>query len=808
MRRGYYIAVCLVALVVALVTVSLIPPAKNRRVVTVSRFGEGVRLLPRRWNFAPWPFYQRWTVPAENGAALLAASMSLPLPSASAPKAVLRLLLEGAGPLPVKASQVRSQGLEVALGQAALVQLPEGVRAKLWQSTQQWRQWFPPAEGAIGPNAEGVWRNWLASLQPREVTLRVEDVQALQAEARALLRRLSPPGRLVVLGLDGLDWELVDQLTSRGVMPHLARLLRQGVQANLEVPPPLISPVIWTTIATGVSPEEHGVLDFLEPDPAGGPPHPISANARKVPALWEILAAAGRSTATIGWWATFPAQAPPGGVVYSDRLTEQLLGLSALTPALADPPRAQEEAMSLVVRAQDLGPEQLAELATVSPAELRQGQGEQWDDPVIGLAKLMAATISVERLTEKELQQGRDAIFAYLEGTDTVGHLFAPYRAPALPGTDPLLVARFGQVVDRYMARVDAWIGRVYRQLGPNDSLVILSDHGFTWGADRPRVPSGAHTATAVWWHRPVGVFIAISPQVAPSPGRGRMSVYQVAPTLLALAGLPRGAEMPGALPPWVKANSSLTVNYGALVGRPTPKRVELPPEARAEELAKLRALGYLSGETQPTAPAAQQQSPPPTPRFDRAEARRLNNLASSLAAKGDRKQAEAVFRQAIAADPSYPAPHYNLATFLRKEGRFDEADREFWLAIDTGIADPEATVVRSALDYRERGELARAEAMLRGGLERFPQSAVLLLNAGVFFGEQGHMNQAKELLRKAVALDPNNPKAHRNLAVALEALGDIQGALEHLATTVRLDPSDLAAQRELARLRQKVGVQ
>jgi tetratricopeptide (TPR) repeat protein len=181
--------------------------------------------------------------------------------------------------------------------------------------------------------------------------------------------------------------------------------------------------------------------------------------------------------------------------------------------------------------------------------------------------------------------------------------------------------------------------------------------------------------------------------------------------------------------------------------------------------------------------------------------------LASSLAAAGDRKKAEEVYRQAIAADPTYAAPHYNLALLLRRLGRLAEADEEFWLAVDLGIADPELTVVRAALDYREKGELARAEALFRGGLARFPRSVPLLVNAGVFFGELGKLQEAKALLLRAVELDPQNGKARRNLAVALAQLGDHQGAIAQLEKVLQLDPRDEQARQELARLR-ALGIQ
>ncbi|MGC8915669.1 MAG: alkaline phosphatase family protein [Thermoanaerobaculum sp.] len=795
------------AAVVGLIALTLVPPRAGMRLVTASRYSSQVRLHRPGWALSFWPLASRLWFSDEKGAVTLTGTLAAALPSGAELPLELLVTVHGAGKLPLAASRVQEKGFRAAFGEALAEALPTPIRGTLFEETELWASWFPGDR----TNLTAAVASWLAPLEVTAVRLKAADPEVLRAFARSHLRGLAEDrGRLVVVGLDALDWSLVDELTARGLMPNLARLLREGVQAELEVPPPLISPVVWTTIATGMSPEVHGVLDFLEPDPAGGPPHPVTANARKVPALWEILAAAGRRTATIGWWATFPAQAPAGGAVYSDRLTEQLLGLSAQTPGLADPPKAQEDALALVLRAKDLRREQLAPVLAVTPQELAAVNEEDWNDPIAGLAKLMAATLTVERLTAKELAENRDALFVYVEGTDTVGHLFAPFRPPALPGTDPEKARRFGPVVDRYMAYVDAFLGRIRAQLRPQDSLVIVSDHGFTWGSDRPRVPSGAHTATAVLWHKPVGVFVAVSPHVRKTAKRERLTVYQVAPTLLALAGMPPAADMPGSLPPWVEPVARPAANYTALVGRPAPRRVELPPEARSEELAKLRALGYLGGEASTPEPAGKLSAPvsKPQARYDRAEARRLNNLASSLAAAGNRRQAEATFREAIAADPTYAPPHYNLATFLRKEGRYDEADAEFWRAVDAGIADPEMTIVRSALDYRERGELQRAAAMFREGLARFPKSVPLLLNGGVFFGEQRDLEAARDLLSRAVALAPENPKAHRNLAVALEASGDIAGAIHHLEATVRLDPQDQEAQRELSRLRRQAGVQ
>lgn len=62
------------------------------------------------------------------------------------------------------------------------------------------------------------------------------------------------------------------------------------------------SPVIWTTVATGVPPEVHGISEFFVPTEKGE--QPVSSSLRRVPALWNMMTAAGRRSAVVGWWAS------------------------------------------------------------------------------------------------------------------------------------------------------------------------------------------------------------------------------------------------------------------------------------------------------------------------------------------------------------------------------------------------------------------------------------------------------------------------------------------------------------------------
>ena len=103
-------------------------------------------------------------------------------------------------------------------------------------------------------------------------------------DAASRTKRPATASRPVIwLGLDGLDWELLDRLAAEGKMPNWKRISSEGYAARLRSFAPLISPILWTTAATGVAPDVHRVLDFQEVDPKTGAKVPISGLSRAVP---------------------------------------------------------------------------------------------------------------------------------------------------------------------------------------------------------------------------------------------------------------------------------------------------------------------------------------------------------------------------------------------------------------------------------------------------------------------------------------------------------------------------------------------
>src|SRR6187549_373785 len=114
--------------------------------------------------------------------------------------------------------------------------------------------------------------------------------------------------RVILVGLDGADWRLLDRFVADGTMPRLGEILQRSERRVLLTQHPPLSPLVWTTMMTGVSPLEHRILDFTRFHPRTRQQEPITSDERAVPALWNMVRAGGKRAGVFGLWATYPAE--------------------------------------------------------------------------------------------------------------------------------------------------------------------------------------------------------------------------------------------------------------------------------------------------------------------------------------------------------------------------------------------------------------------------------------------------------------------------------------------------------------------
>lgn len=360
--------------------------------------------------------------------------------------------------------------------------------------------------------------------------------------------------RLILVGIDSMDWQLTQKLLAEGKLPNLARLAASGVSCPLRTIEPLVkSPVIWTTIATGKLPEKHGISDALAPDGKSL----MTSNVRTARTLWDILGEAGRTVAVVGWYVTWPAE-PVNGVLVTDYFRFVPGEGRPFPEKLTHPAALLSEIDSLRVVAEDVPDDAVRRLATPTAAlsradALRLPLEERFlemrflpklPSELVSLRDFMAGDMTYMGVSRHLMETRPTEFFAvYLRGLDSACHTF---WAAAHPGEVGFAVSQteqrvFGETVERYYRRADEMLGELLAAYGDGATVLVCSDHGFR-GPGPDRLPGG------IGDHGPVGVLFLSGEGVKAGELLGEHHVRDIAPTILALFGLPVGADMDGAV--------------------------------------------------------------------------------------------------------------------------------------------------------------------------------------------------------------------------------------------------------------------
>ena len=625
-----------------------------------------------------------------------------------------------------------------------------------------------------------------ASLQ----SLRLDGFDDLMATSAAA--PLAPGVKVLIVGLDGADWKMVDPLMAAGRMPNLARLVKEGVRSDLLSITPMLSPVIWTSIATGVEPSRHGVMDFLAPSKTGAS-EPVTSSARKVPTLWELLSDAGARVGVTGWWASWPAD-PVNGFMVTDRVAYQLFGYSSDPRSAAGktwPAAAYDVVAPLIV------PTDAIPWSEVEPyLGGTRKRPEEFDADERGRLDEFRTLLAASRTyleVALAMRAREDLRFeaVYFEGTDTVGHLFMPYRPPQLVSVEARAFESFSPIVDRYYEYADRMLGRLL-QGREGWTVIVVSDHGFASDATRPlttdsRIGHGA----AADWHRRFGLLVMSGPGVRRGLRLEEASVYDIAPTVLALFNQPVPRSWPGRVLGSALTPAQLAANPVRFLASDPVRRVanEQPQddEQEARELrGKLQSLGYL----------ASSDTLPMTTK---------NNRGLTFLAARKFADAAAAFREAMADQPTHPTLMVNLGIALRFGGERREA--EAWFEKAYRLEGGRRAAGHQMAQLRmEDGDLAGAERILRSVLEREGGAAEVRNSLGLVLEKQGRIEEAARAYRESADHDTSAAEPRTNLGnLARQARRDDEAERWYLAA-IAADPYFAGAYNNLALLCQDHG--
>lgn len=266
--------------------------------------------------------------------------------------------------------------------------------------------------------------------------------------------------RVLVIGLDGATFNIIEPLVAQGRLPTLARLMREGAHAPLRSTIQPSSEQAWASFMTGVQNGKHGVFSFVRRRPASYEFEYISGRNVRAPALWDILSDRGRPTITVNVPMTYPPH-PVNGVLIGGLMSPGERSRFTYPDGIYDElcQAVGGYIINVDIERGDLAPEEEERLVA----------------QVYEMTRLRtAATLHLAHTRPWDL------LTVVYAAPDRVSHKFWKYMDPAHPLYTAEGAARFGQVIPRVYEAMDAAVAELLADLADEQTTVlILSDHGF-----------------------------------------------------------------------------------------------------------------------------------------------------------------------------------------------------------------------------------------------------------------------------------------------------------------------------------------
>ncbi len=558
--------------------------------------------------------------------------------------------------------------------------------------------------------------------------------------------------KVLLIGWDAADWKVINPLLDQGLMPTLDDFINHGVMGNLATLRPILSPMLWNSIATGKRPHKHGIHGFMEPDTQNGGIRPVSSTSRKVKALWNILTQRGFKTHVLGWFAGHPAE-PINGISISDLYPYASAPPDKpwpLPPGAVHPERLRDTFAELRMH-----PGHVTEAAILPWIPRAAEIDQEKDKGLMSFAKILSENCSIHNAATWILQnEPWDFLAVYYNGIDHFCHGFMHYHPPRMERIPEDRYEIYKDVVNGAYRFHDMMLETLLNLAGPDATVLLVSDHGFHSDHLRPRgIP--AEPAGPAVQHRPFGIFCMKGAHVLQDERIYGATLLDVTPTVLTLFGLPVGADMDGRVlvqafeePPETTRIPSWEQEAGECGMHPSDLRMD--PAAAQALLQQFVALGYIQ-------PPSEDQS-----KAVASAVRETNyNLARDYLDCGRPGDALPLLEDLARNDPEQTRFQMHLAQCYLALSRRADAKQilETLMTADLNPPEPQNAKGEPAEQPAANATIAqRAEAAASKEPTPRPWADLLM---GVIHFEEGTMEAALASLLKAEQSDPRLPNLH-----------------------------------------------
>lgn len=625
--------------------------------------------------------------------------------------------------------------------------------------------------------------------------------------------------RVLLIGWDAADWKVIDQLIERGHMPTLKNMVENGVRGNLSTLQPVLSPMLWTSIATGKYADKHGIHGFTEPDYEGGMVRPISSRSRKARAIWNILTHQGKKSNVFSWWPSNPAE-PINGIMVSNLYQRANKSIKEGWPML--PGTVHPEEHERLFKRCRVHPDELT-AAHILPFIPNAGKiNQDKDNRIAALSKMIADAASVHAASTWALENTEwDFTAIYHDAIDHSCHGFMKFRAPLLPGVPNDLFENYQHVVDGMYRFHDMMLERCLQLAGEDTNVILISDHGFQSDHLRPlslpKEPAGPAAE-----HRQHGIICCYGPDFKKGHTIYGSSILDIAPTLLTLFGLPVGKDMDGT--PLLQAFEEMPVvktidsweNVKGEFGEHDSEHKVSPEEAQAA-LKQLVELGYIDDPGKDVKKAmtntaielkynlSKVYASTGRPRQslelleeilkEKREYRFMIRVAESLKRLEQFDKALDMIKEIEDQIQEEAKPLPAAKTKRRKKGTEHLTDEELKELEKVNADKQKAEETKRKLSiqlleaeiHKSKKDFPKALSVLQKLVERAPNSLAVLKSMADCLIKMQHWKDAKSCYSACLTLDPHDHGAHRGLAYCENQLGNYEAAVESALTATEL---------------------
>ncbi|MEY2537034.1 MAG: hypothetical protein QOG67_774 [Verrucomicrobiota bacterium] len=564
--------------------------------------------------------------------------------------------------------------------------------------------------------------------------------------------------KVLLIGWDAADWKLINPLIDSGEMPVLSHLIEEGVMSDIATMQPILSPMLWNSIATGKRADKHGILGFTEVAPKTGKVRPVTSTSRKVKAVWNILSQSGLRTNVVGWFGGHPAE-PINGACVSEMFPHATAPPGdpwPLMPGTIYPERLRNALGELRIKPDEINGE-ILQMFVPRAAEINQDK----DRRLAVVAKLQAECLSLHAAATYLLEhEPWDFSAIYYPSIDHFSHGFMAYHPPRMEEVSETDFEFYKDVVNSAYRLHDLMLGRLLDLAGSDTTVILLSDHGFHSDHLRPRATPNLPAGPAIW-HRPLGIFCMRGPGVKRDERIYGVGLLDIAPTVLTEFDLPVGRDMEGRvlseafdqaprlsfIPSWEKVPGASGMHTA---------ETELEPEESAALLEQFIALGYIDS---------------PDKNRDRAAAvcRREQNWNLAQVHIEASRYAEALELIETLHFEATERPDFALllAHCQTRLGLLDEAEQTIAPLLEAVGEAPFAMMIRGNIEF-DRGNHAASLALLLAAEKADPRLPDLHLALGNAYLQRFRYTDAERAFERAIEIDSHSARARQGLALAL----------------------------------------